>query len=333
MKISIATVSLSGSLTSKLAAIAAAGFDGIEIFEQDFLAWDFAPAKVGRMVRDRRLEITLYQPFRDFEGLPEPHRSRAFARATALLAQPHRQDAPLGQLAIPAIRGVGGSVIRLLDEGADLADIWQVDFRSAPVPIGAGITGIDHVGQTMADDEMLSWTLFHTSISDGQMAPMVDVVDPDGLVRSQVVQLGGLRVTLNGAEARYTLAGRFIEGSFGASVQHVAFANDDIFATADRLADLGFAPLRIGANFYQDIRACFGLEDDLVARMQRATIMEDEDADGRFFQLCSEPRTDGFFFEIVQRQGGYAGYGAPRFRRGCPKAERARPQLSLQKAS
>ena len=49
MKTSIATVSLSGNLTEKLTAIAAAGFDGIEIFEQDFIASDFSPAEVGRM--------------------------------------------------------------------------------------------------------------------------------------------------------------------------------------------------------------------------------------------------------------------------------------------
>jgi 4-hydroxyphenylpyruvate dioxygenase len=81
MKTSIATVSISGDLREKLAAIAAAGFDGVEIFENDFLAFDGSPAEVGRMVRDYRLEITLFQPFRDFEGLPEPQRSRAFDRA------------------------------------------------------------------------------------------------------------------------------------------------------------------------------------------------------------------------------------------------------------
>ncbi|EPX83191.1 Sugar phosphate isomerase/epimerase [Rubellimicrobium thermophilum DSM 16684] len=81
MKTSIATVSISGTFAEKLEAIAAAGFDGIEIFEQDFIASDFRPEEVGRMVRDAGLEITLFQPFRDFEGLPEPHRSRAFARA------------------------------------------------------------------------------------------------------------------------------------------------------------------------------------------------------------------------------------------------------------
>jgi 4-hydroxyphenylpyruvate dioxygenase len=81
MKTSIATVTISGELPEKLEAIARAGFDGVEIFENDFLAFDGSPADVGKMVRDHGLEITLFQPFRDFEGMPEPHRSRTFDRA------------------------------------------------------------------------------------------------------------------------------------------------------------------------------------------------------------------------------------------------------------
>src|SRR5690606_15664760 len=81
MKTSIATVSISGDFREKLAAIAAAGFDGIEIFENDFLAFDGSPREVAQMAADEGLAITLYQPFRDFEGLPEPQRSRAFDRA------------------------------------------------------------------------------------------------------------------------------------------------------------------------------------------------------------------------------------------------------------
>ena len=81
MRTSIATVSISGTLFEKLEAIAAAGFDGIEIFETDFLTFGATPREVGGMIRDTGLEITLFQPFRDFEGLPEPLRSRAFERA------------------------------------------------------------------------------------------------------------------------------------------------------------------------------------------------------------------------------------------------------------
>ena len=81
MKTSIATVSISGEFPEKLAAIAAAGFDGVEIFENDFLGFDGSPSDVGLMARDAGLAITLFQPFRDFEGLPEPQHSRAFDRA------------------------------------------------------------------------------------------------------------------------------------------------------------------------------------------------------------------------------------------------------------
>lgn len=236
----------------------------------------------------------------------------SFARATALLAQPHAEPTAPGELTIPAIRGVGGSMIRFLDRSSDLGRIWQVDFRTdRPAPPGAGLTGVDHVGQTMAYDEMLSWTLFYTSIFDAQKAPMVDVADPDGLVRSQAIQSDGFRVTLNGAEARRTLAGRFVEESFGSAVQHIAFATDDIFATAATLAARGFPVLQIGANYYDDVAARFGLLPGLTARLKAANIMYDEDAGGQFFQLYSASRPDGLFFEIVQRQGNYAGYGAP----------------------
>lgn len=244
-------------------------------------------------------------------ALTVPDARAAHARAIALLAQNHDQTAGPGELDIPAIRGVGGSVIRLLDSTSDLARIWEVDFQSGAAPAGVGLTGIDHIGQTMAYDEMLSWALYYTSIFGASKAPMVDVADPDGLVRSQAVQSGGLRVTLNGAETRRTLAGRFVEETFGASVQHIAFASADIFATATALAARGFPVLEIGANYYDDVEARFGLDPALVARMKAANVLYDEDAGGHFFQVYSASRPDGLFFEVVQRQGNYQGYGAP----------------------
>ena len=78
---SIATVSLSGDLPEKLQAIAAAGFDAVEVFENDFLTFDGGPREVGRMVADLGMTISAFQPFRDFEGMPEPLRGRGFARA------------------------------------------------------------------------------------------------------------------------------------------------------------------------------------------------------------------------------------------------------------
>src|SRR5258705_12827495 len=81
MKTSIATVSLSGSLSEKLDAIAAAKFDAVEIFENDLVTFNGTPADVRSAVKGLGLEVVTLQPFRDFEGMPDAQRARVFARA------------------------------------------------------------------------------------------------------------------------------------------------------------------------------------------------------------------------------------------------------------
>ncbi|MNQ16104.1 4-hydroxyphenylpyruvate dioxygenase [compost metagenome] len=78
---SIATVSLSGTLPEKLEAIAAAGFDGVEIFENDLLYYGGSPREVRKLAADLGLEITLFQPFRDFEGVRRDRLQRNLDRA------------------------------------------------------------------------------------------------------------------------------------------------------------------------------------------------------------------------------------------------------------
>ncbi|MDQ0032887.1 4-hydroxyphenylpyruvate dioxygenase [Variovorax boronicumulans] len=78
---SIATVSLSGTLRQKLEAVAAAGFDGIELFEADFINFKGTATELRGIVADLGLAIDLYQPFRDFEGMPEPQFRRSLERA------------------------------------------------------------------------------------------------------------------------------------------------------------------------------------------------------------------------------------------------------------
>jgi len=78
---SIATVCLSGSLTDKLEAAAAAGFGAVEIFENDLLTFEGTPADAGRLAVDLGLDIALFQPFRDFEAMPEPGRAKNLDRA------------------------------------------------------------------------------------------------------------------------------------------------------------------------------------------------------------------------------------------------------------
>jgi 4-hydroxyphenylpyruvate dioxygenase len=240
----------------------------------------------------------------------------AAERACALGAERFEQEVPPGELRIPAIRGVGGSVIYFLDDSEQLSRIWDVDFRpveGTPANPGAGLTRVDHVGQTMEQGDMLSWLLFYTSIFRTRKTPMVDVIDPAGVVRSQVIESedGAFRLTLNGAENRRTLAGRFISESFGSSVQHLAFATDDIFATAAALRKAGFAPLALSRNYYDDVEARFGLDPELADRIRAENILYDRDEQGEYFQLYAPTWGEGLIFEIIERRDGYAGYGAP----------------------
>jgi 4-hydroxyphenylpyruvate dioxygenase len=153
--------------------------------------------------------------------------------------------------------------------------------------------------------------LFYTSIFEAAKTPVVDIIDPAGVVRSQVVQnaSGSLRITLNGAENRRTLAGHFIAETFGSGVQHLAFHTDDIFATATALRENGFRPLSISPNYYDDVEARFGLEPELTEKLRAENILYDRDERGEYFQLYSPTYGEGFFFEIVERRD-YAGYGA-----------------------
>ncbi|WP_333826515.1 bifunctional sugar phosphate isomerase/epimerase/4-hydroxyphenylpyruvate dioxygenase family protein [Pararhodobacter sp.] len=253
-------------------------------------------------------------------ALAVPDAKAVFARGVALRADPFGDGPGPGELSIPGLRGVGGSLLRLVDTGDSAASLWKVDFLTAGLvetegegPMGAGLTAIDHIAQTMPYDEMLSWTLFYSTLFEAEKMPMLDVADPDGLVRSQAVRAGALRVTLNGAQGPRTLAGRFLTDSFGAATQHIAFATDDILATADRLAELGFAALPIGANYYDDLAARFGLPPERIAALKARNILYDRDEavpGSAFFQLYGRPFADGMFFEIVERRGGYDGYGA-----------------------
>ncbi|MEU6565730.1 bifunctional sugar phosphate isomerase/epimerase/4-hydroxyphenylpyruvate dioxygenase family protein [Streptomyces parvulus] len=81
MRTSIATVSLSGSLTEKLTAASRAGFDGVEIFENDLLASPLTPEEIRARCADLGLTIDLYQPMRDVEGLPAEEFAGAVRRA------------------------------------------------------------------------------------------------------------------------------------------------------------------------------------------------------------------------------------------------------------
>lgn len=248
-------------------------------------------------------------------GLRVDDAAATITRAKAMGATIFEQPVAEGELLIPAIRGVGGGVIYFIDDTSDLNRVWDIEFEPLPVAANgdAGLTAIDHIAQTMNYEEMLTWVLFYTSIFATAKSPMVDVLDPSGIVRSQVIEnaSGTLRLTLNGAENSRTLAGRFVSETFGSSVQHLAFATSDILVTAAAMLSAGFEILEVPANYYDDLVARFGLDAVSVATLRTNRIFYDRDDGGEFFQFYSSTLGEGFFFEIVERRGNYRGYGAP----------------------
>src|SRR5262245_54805522 len=246
-------------------------------------------------------------------GLKVDNAAATLERAKLLLDDPFRQPVGPGELDIPAVRGVGGSLVYFLDASSELGRVWDIEFE----PTGeagtnaAGLIAVDHISQSMHYEEMLTWLLFYTSLLDLKKIPPQDVADPGGLVRSQVIESpdGHLRVILNASQSQRTQSSRFLTELFGSGVQHLAFATTDMFATAAQLQRNGVALLQIPENYYDDLEAKTDLAPDQLQALRAHNILYDRDGDGEYLQLYTQTFEQRFFFEIVERRH-YAGYGA-----------------------
>lgn len=247
-------------------------------------------------------------------GLRVDDASAAVDRAVALLGKPFRQGVGPGELEIPAIRGLGGSLIYLIDRTDAPAGIWDVDFDPAATETheGAGLTRYDHISQSMHDEELLTWLLFYVSLLDVRKTPAQSLIDPRGIVQSQVVESadGALRLILNASQSQRTLASRFLTEMFGSGVQHIALATENIFATVERLRANGVDLLPIPDNYYDDLETRAGLPAHEIDRLRAGRILYDREGEAEYFQVYTRTLEGGFFFEIVERRD-YAGYGAP----------------------
>ena len=235
---------------------------------------------------------------------------RAMDRAKALKTRTFSQPVGPGELEIPAIHGVGGSLLYFLDRGGKN---WDTDF--APVASDAAcdrLRTVDHISQSMPYDEMLSWLLFYTGILDLQRLPQMEIADPHGLVQSQAIINAdqSLRLILNGSVATRTLSARFISEFFGSGVQHVAFSCDDIFAVVADMRARGADFLDIPENYYDDIEAKYDLDAATMTALRANRILYDRDDDREFFQVYTHIFDERFFFEIVERRNNYQGFGA-----------------------
>ncbi len=240
--------------------------------------------------------------------------SATLDRAEKLRDTPFRQAVGPGELEIPAVRGLGGSLLYFVDPKSELGRLWDIDFTTPKQPErngSAGLTTVDHVSQSMQYEEMLSWLLFYNSLLDVTKTPQLDVIDPGGIVRSQVVQTAGgtLRIALNASQSQRTLSSRFLTHYFGSGVQHIAFATDDIVTTIKQLRVNGVKLLSIPENYYDDLEARTDLSAERLEVLRANDILYDRDDAGEYLQAYTHSFEGLFFFEIVERRA-YKGFGA-----------------------
>jgi 4-hydroxyphenylpyruvate dioxygenase len=246
-------------------------------------------------------------------GLKVDDAAVTFDRARRLLDEPFRQQVGPGELDIPAVRGVGGSLVYFLDSSTELGRVWDIEFSETGenASNAAGLVAVDHISQSMHYEEMLTWLLFYTSLLDLKKIPPQDVADPGGLVRSQVIEAaeGTLRIILNASQSQRTQSSRFLTEVFGSGVQHLAFATNDMLATVACLERNGVDLLEIPENYYDDLEAKTDLSPERLKLLQAHNILYDRDGESEYFQVYTKAFEHRFFFEIVERRG-YAGYGA-----------------------
>lgn len=243
----------------------------------------------------------------------------ALERAQGYKGQPYRGLVGPNEREIPAVRAPDGSLIylveeHLVEERASGQTIYDVDFRLDPeAKPGGRLQRIDHMAMALPADGLDSWVLFYKGLFDFEADDEVVLPDPYGLVKSRALRSanGSVRLPLNISENRNTAISHALSSYRGSGVHHIAFACEDIFAEVARAKDAGVPLLDIPLNYYDDLAARFDFDDEFLSELAYFNVLYDRDANGgELYHVYTEPFEGRFFFEIIQRRGGYAGYGA-----------------------
>ena len=221
-----------------------------------------------------------------------------------------KKDKGKNNLSMDVIKNIDG-LIYVMDDQTE--NIWEEDFGSNNVfKTDRFNLKIDHIAQTVHYDEMSSALLSYTTLFDCQKSPIVDIIDPSGITKSQIIENENktFRMTMNATDNNKTVAGRFLESKKGPGIQHIAISTSNIIKLVKDLMSRGQKFLEISNNYYDDIEARFGLDFNFCNELKDLNILYDEDENGSFLQIYTHVFNDQFFFEFVQRINDYQGYGA-----------------------
>jgi 4-hydroxyphenylpyruvate dioxygenase len=240
----------------------------------------------------------------------------AFERAAGFGYAPFSGQVGPNERVLPAVRAPDGSLNYFVDETPDAPTLFEADFvldgHDSPAE-PALLTHIDHVVLSLPADALDTWVLFFRTAFGFDAEPSWLVPDPYGLVRSRALRStdGSVRIALNASVDRHTAVAEALHAYRGSGLNHVAFRTTDIFEAIPQFVSAGLPILRIPRNYYEDLAARYALPDDLIEALRVRNILYDRDEQGgEFFHAYTEQLDQRFFLEIVERRGGYDGYGA-----------------------
>jgi len=240
--------------------------------------------------------------------------SAALERAQMYKGQPYRGLVGPNEREIPSVRAPDGSLIYLVEPTEAGKSIYDSDFKLDPQAMpGGGLQRIDHMAMALPADSLDSWVLFYKSLLDFEADDEVVLPDPYGLVKSRALrsQCSTVRLPLNISENRNTAISHALSSYQGSGVHHIAFSCEDIFAEVSRAKAAQVPLLDIPLNYYDDLAARFDFDDEFLSELAYFNVLYDRDAQGgELFHVYTESFDERFFFEILQRKNGYAGYGA-----------------------
>jgi 4-hydroxyphenylpyruvate dioxygenase len=257
----------------------------------------------------------------------------AYQRAKALGAWGYADQAGPGELNIPAIKGIGDSVIYLVDKwrgknGAadgDLGNIsfFDVDFAPLPGitaadlnPIGHGLTYIDHLTHNVHRGRMQEWAGFYERLFNFKEVRYFDFEGQATGVKSKAMTspCGQIRIPIN--EEGNEKAGQiqeYLNRYHGEGIQHIALGSTNLVASVDALQMSGMKLLSTGETYYELLDQRIPGHGENVAELQSRNILMDGAKGELLLQIFSENQLGPIFFEFIQRKGN-EGFGEGNFK-------------------
>ena len=232
---------------------------------------------------------------------------------------------PVGpmELNIPAIEGIGGSNLYLVDRyGAQ--EIYDVDFvpiegaADAAAANTMGLTYLDHLTHNVRRGQMATWAAFYEDIFNFREIRYFDIEGQQTALISKAMTspCGKIRIPLNESRDEHSQIEEFLRDYKGEGIQHVALGTNDIFASVESMADRGVTFQDTIDTYFDGIDARVPGHGEDVERLRADRILVDgapTDGQGLLLQIFTENMIGPIFFELIQRKGN-EGFGEGNFK-------------------